>query len=427
MDKKKNKRKDLIIYSVAALVVIVGVFFIFKPYLVDGTDESKGIKTDLPDAGVVSLSNDRLKLYKENPEEEVVIESREEQVESAIQEKEEQIEAHLNHPVVEGEESVPYATTTQEALVQYYMTEDQWRQEYEYNQHLYRLQEEKEELERQLAEKQQLDDLYSGQMAMLERSFQLQQKYSPEAQQAARQHELEMRQLELQSQAQQRQFESSDRNLATTSVVSDQRSVVSTLQPTIPDSVLMAHVEAGNENLLGFNTVTDNVEGGVLRNAFRVRVDETQVLRIGDNLVLRTMEPVRLSNGIIIPRNTPLIATTSLRGNRMVISIDALEHKGSIYGVKWVGYDLNGQLGVYVPWSDEGGALKEFGAGVAQTAGTSINFNQSSAKDQVLSDLARGLMRGGANYLANRVKDVKVTFNAGYQLYLMDTSNVQRL
>lgn len=422
---KKKKRKELVIYAVATLVGLLGVYFILRPYIKPSKEvAATGMDTSLPDAGVTPLVTDKIEVYRTNRDE-VVIESQEEQVAQAIIDKDDELDQVTT--ISDDDGSISRPNSVQEELQAYYMSEDQWRQEYEYNQHLYRLQEEKEELERQLAEKQQLDDLYSGQMAMLERSFQLQQKYSPEAQQAARQHELEMRQLELQSQAQQRQFESSDRNLATTSVVSDQRSVVSTLQPTISDSVLMAHVEAGNENLLGFNTVTDNVEGGVLRNAFRVRVDETQVLRIGDNLVLRTMEPVRLSNGIIIPRNTPLIATTSLRGNRMVISIDALEHKGSIYGVKWVGYDLNGQLGVYVPWSDEGGALKEFGAGVAQTAGTSINFNQSSAKDQVLSDLARGLMRGGANYLANRVKDVKVTFNAGYQLYLMDTSNVQRL
>ena len=83
-------------------------------------------------------------------------------------------------------------------------------------------------------------------------------------------------------------------------------------------------------------------------------------------------------------------------------------------------YDMDGLEGVFIPGSDEMDALKEVGANVGGSVGTSFTFS-SSAKDQIISDAARGLMQGTSNYLVKKIRTIKVTFKSGHRLMLMLT------
>ncbi|WP_394358527.1 conjugative transposon protein TraM [Porphyromonas gulae] len=73
-----------------------------------------------------------------------------------------------------------------------------------------------------------------------------------------------------------------------------------------------------------------------------------------------------------------------------------------------------------MPGSENLSALKEMGANIGGTAGTSFTF-ASSAKDQIISDAARGVMQGASQLLQKKLRTAKVTLKGGYRLYLLPT------
>ena len=101
-----------------------------------------------------------------------------------------------------------------------------------------------------------------------------------------------------------------------------------------------------------------------------------------------------------------------------MLLVSSIEVGGSIYPVKLSAYDTDGLEGVFIPGSEEQEALKEIGADVGSSIGTSFTF-ASSAKDQIISDAVKGLMQGTSNYFVKKIRTVKVTFKGGHRLMLM--------
>ena len=83
-------------------------------------------------------------------------------------------------------------------------------------------------------------------------------------------------------------------------------------------------------------------------------------------------------------------------------------------------YDTDGQEGVYIPGSEDINALKEVGANIGGSMGTSFTF-ASSAKDQIISEAARGVMQGASQLLQKKLRTVKVTLKGGYRLFLVQS------
>ena len=121
-----------------------------------------------------------------------------------------------------------------------------------------------------------------------------------------------------------------------------------------------------------------------------------------------------------LPPNTVLIAQSTIDGNRMKLHVTSVEHAGRILAVKLSAFDLDGQEGLSIPGSEEVSALKEVGAGIGGTIGTSFTF-ASSAKDQLIAEAARGVMQGASQLLQKKLRTVKVTVKSGHRLFLVQT------
>ena len=102
----------------------------------------------------------------------------------------------------------------------------------------------------------------------------------------------------------------------------------------------------------------------------------------------------------------------------MMLLVSSVEAGENIYPVKLSAYDMDGLEGVSVPGSEETDALKEIGADIGSSIGTSFTFSPS-AKDQIIADAARGLMQGASDYIVRKIRTVKVTFKGGHRLMLM--------
>ena len=149
----------------------------------------------------------------------------------------------------------------------------------------------------------------------------------------------------------------------------------------------------------------------------RACVAATQVVRAGSTVQLRLLEAVRI-DGVVIPRNTLLYGLATIAGMRLQVTVSSVEYGGQIFSVEASAYDLDGQPGLNVPNSRERTALKEALASVGQTAGTSVNVTRSAGQ-QVLSELARGGLQASSQYVAEKLREVKITLKANHQLLLI--------
>lgn len=200
-------------------------------------------------------------------------------------------------------------------------------------------------------------------------------------------------------------------------VLAERKQVVSSLAQPMSDADFIKEYGTRARNM-GFHSLTSTASP-TMRNTLKVVVDRTTTLREGDNVVLRLLETAKVQ-GLRIPRQSRLIASAKIEGNRMHLLIKSIEVGGHIIAVKLSAYDTDGQEGVYIPGSEDINALKEVGANIGGSMGTSFTF-ASSAKDQIISEAARGVMQGASQLLQKKLRTVKVTLKGGYRLFLVQT------
>ena len=200
-------------------------------------------------------------------------------------------------------------------------------------------------------------------------------------------------------------------------VLPERRQIVSSLDQPMSDVYFMEEYGKKARNM-GFHSLTSS-SPSLMRNTLKVVVDRTTVLKEGDNVVLRLLESAKVQ-GLHIPRQSRLIAVAKIEGNRMHLLVKSIEVDGHIIAVKLSAYDTDGQEGVYMPGSEDINALKEVGANIGGSMGTSFTF-ASSAKDQIISEAARGVMQGASQLLQKKLRTIKVTLKGGYRLFLVQS------
>ena len=98
----------------------------------------------------------------------------------------------------------------------------------------------------------------------------------------------------------------------------------------------------------------------------------------------------------------------------MAVTVNSIESGGNILPVELTAYDMDGQAGLFVPNTAERTAPANIGG----SFGTSISFARS-ASQQLVMDVTRGVLGGGSQYLATKMREVKVAVKANYQLLLI--------
>ena len=170
---------------------------------------------------------------------------------------------------------------------------------------------------------------------------------------------------------------------------------------------------------ISFDTPSTVAKEIVPRNTLKVVVDKTTTLQEGSFVELRLAEAAQLQ-GIRLPRNAPLVAQAKIEGNRMKLFVRSIEVGDRIFSVALSAFDLDAQEGIAIPGIEEIMALKEVGATVGGSMGTSFTF-ASSAKDQIISEAARGVMQGASQLLQKKLRAIKVTIKGGHRLHLVQS------
>lgn len=171
----------------------------------------------------------------------------------------------------------------------------------------------------------------------------------------------------------------------------------------------------------GFNTSVGTMRA-VAKNTISAVVAGNQSVIDGESVKLRTTEPMWVGNRLI-PRNTTIVGSARVQGERLEIEITSIECQGSIYDVELQVYDSDGQEGINIPNSMESDALHEIGANMGSTMGSSINISTNTGA-QIASDVGRGLINGVSQYLTKKMRTVKVHLKAGYRVMLHQSEDL---
>lgn len=171
----------------------------------------------------------------------------------------------------------------------------------------------------------------------------------------------------------------------------------------------------------GFNTSVGTMRA-VAKNTIAAVVAGNQSVIDGESVKLRTVEPMWVGNRLI-PRNTTIVGSARVQGERLEIEITSIECEGSIYEVELQVYDSDGQEGINIPQSMESDALHEIGANMGSTMGSSINISTNTGA-QIASDVGRGLINGVSQYLTKKLRTVKVHLKAGYRVMLHQPEDI---
>lgn len=194
-----------------------------------------------------------------------------------------------------------------------------------------------------------------------------------------------------------------------------QKSVVSQLHRTVPDSVLIARLANGEFN--SFTTATSREDPVMPANAIKACIHHTGKVTADASVQLRLLQDTRIGEAYL-PRGFIMSAVAKFQSNRLQLQVTSVEVAGNILPVNLTVYDIDGQLGLNLPYSPEVSAVNGTIANMGNTAGSSFTINRSAGQ-QVVADASRGLIQGVSGYFSKKVRAQKATLKAGHQVFLV--------
>lgn len=416
-NKQKEQLKKGLVFGGLGLLFALSMWFIFAPSGKEKSAAQQGLNDSIPQATTEQLTGNKLKAYELGDKSRQDEQTREEMGRlsdyfdsNTAPSESERAEAAASTAKIE---SSMHRYEENNRLLNSFYAPDPNEQERE------ALRSELDNLKKELASKNENEDAEEKrQLALMEKSYQMAAKYLPQSSSttnAANAFTPAKEKGTLETSATKQA--SSTGSLPAMEVLAERKQVVSSLNQPMSDVYFMEEYGKKARNM-GFHSLTSTAVPTV-RNTLKVVVDRTTVLKEGDNVVLRLLESAKVQ-GLHIPRQSRLIARAKIEGNRLHLLVKSIEVEGRIIAVKLSAYDTDGQEGVFIPGSEDVNALKEVGANIGGSMGTSFTF-ASSAKDQIISEAARGVMQGASQLLQKKLRTVKVTLKGGYRLFLVQT------
>lgn len=417
-NKQKEQMKKGLVFGGLGLLFALSMWFIFAPSGKDKTAAEQGLNDSIPQATTEKLTENKLKAYELGDKAHEEEQTREEMgrlsdyfVQNTAPSEEQRAETVASTAKIENS---MHRYEENNRLLNSFYTPDPHEQERE------ALRSEIDNLKKELSSKSSReDDEERKQLALMEKSYQMAAKYLPKTSSVPP--SLSNAFTESKDNGKPSndavKYQTASTNTPTMEVLAERRQVVSSLGQPMSDADFIKEYGTKARNM-GFHSLT-SVAAPTMRNTLKVVVDRTTILKEGDNVVLRLLESAKVQ-GLHIPRQSRLIAVAKIEGNRMHLLIKSIEVDGHIIAVKLSAYDTDGQEGVYIPGSEDINALKEVGANIGGSMGTSFTF-ASSAKDQIISEAARGVMQGASQLLQKKLRTIKVTLKGGYRLFLVQS------
>lgn len=425
-EEQRQKQKKFIIYPLAVIVGIVLVWYIFAPSETEKAQEQVGFNTDVPIPTDNKLVDDKQTAYEQE-----MLNRKQEERRNQMQDLASMFgggeDGDTEMPSIDEPQAEPqrsygggggsarpketiYASANayrdmNRTLGNFYETPKEDPEKEELKQKL-------EELNARLEQKEATPQTtMDDQIALMEKSYQLAAKYMPQGQGQP----VPGQPSNVTTTANSKPSEAYKNGKAQMNTIGEVREqVVSGLSQPMSDSVFIA--EYSQERNMGFHTAVGTTNQSE-KNTIKACIHENQTITDGQAVRMRLLEPMRAGE-TVIPKNALVTGMGKIAGERLGISISSLEYKGLIIPVELTVIDSDGQEGIFIPGSMEVDAIKEIAANLGGNLGTTINLNQQSAGNQLLTDLGKGAIQGTSQYIAKKMRTIKVHLKAGYSLML---------
>lgn len=410
---KAEKLKKPLIFGLMGIVFVGCMYLIFKPSEDKKEIENLGLNDAVPQATEAGMQSDKQKAYEQDMLEQKDQEKRNAlttlsdywNTDSSLNTEEEFPEEEESYGLSNSRNSGRSGNTNLNSYRNAQNTLGSFYQDN--NSETMELRRQLDELKDQLAEKDvprptTVDD----QLALMEKSYQMAAKYLP-------------------SGSSQPETPTANTTAPVTSTASQKEHFVA-FTPARKITVSALYREPSDAEFLdnwsqtrnrGFYTVGSTEQVVQPKNSIKACVHDAQTVVGETGVRLRLLEPAQTPSRTI-PTGTLVTANAKFQGGRLQLKITSIELEGNIIPVDITIYDIDGQQGLYVPYSPEMNALTEMAGNMSQTSGTSLMLTQNAGQ-QVAADLSRGVVQGISGYFAKKVRTPKVTLKAGHQVFLV--------
>lgn len=425
---ERQKRKKLFIYPLMVALFIGAMWLIFAPSGKEKNEQQAGFNTDVPAPADNKLLGDKQSAYEQDLLERKQAERRAQMQDlaSMFGNGNDDYEEDYSEPYNEPQRSYGSSSGSSRPRETIYASANAYN---DINRTLGSFYEQPaedpekeemrlklEELNARLEQAESPRNAMDEQLALMEKSYELAAKYLPSSQNGA----TPSTQPTVATSETAKPIETYKNGKAQMTPIGQvQQRIVSGLSQPISDSAFIA--DYSQERNMGFHTAV-GTEGKSEKNTIKACIHDNQTITDGQAVRMRLLEPMRAGE-TVIPRNALVTGMAKIQGERLGISITSLEYEGLIISVTLTVIDSDGQEGIFIPGSMEINAIKEVAANMGAGLGSSINISQQSAGDQLLTDLGRGAIQGTSQYIAKKMRIVKVHLKAGYNLMLYQQKN----
>ena len=410
-DKKSTieRFKKPLIFGLMGIVFMGCLYLIFKPSADKKEMENIGLNDAFPQATEEGMQDDKQKAYEQD-----IMEQKDQEKRNALttlsdywntdstqQTKEELPEEDQNNGMMTGKSGTSTLNSyrnAQSTLGSFYQDNNSETQE---------LRRQLDELKEKLAEKDiPVGVTVNDQLTLMEKSYQMASKYLPSGGNTEKPVSTDSASRGSSSNSQKEYF---------VAFTPTRKKAVSALYREPTDSAFLADWSE-NKNR-GFYTAGTVEQVAQPKNSVKASIQETQTI-IGESGVrLRLLEPAQTPNRTI-PQGTILTPIGKFQGGRVQLKVTSIELEGNIIPVDITIYDLDGQQGLYVPYSPERNAVTDIVANMGNATGSSFSMNSSTGQ-QIGSDLSKSAVQGISGYFAKKIRTPKVTLKAGHQVFLV--------
>jgi conjugative transposon TraM protein len=154
-----------------------------------------------------------------------------------------------------------------------------------------------------------------------------------------------------------------------------------------------------------------------VENTMTAVIPEDQTLVAGATITLRLTQDAVI-NGFTIPRDNPVYGVVDIRGDRMGVTVSSIRFRQVLYPVSLQVYDMDGLPGIHIPGAITRDVAKE-------SADQGISSMGLTALDPSLAgQAATAGIEAAKTLISRKIKLVRVSVKAGYQVLLKNTKSV---
>lgn len=412
---KMEKLRKPIIFGLMGVVFVGCMYLIFKPSSETNEAEQLGINEVVPQASEVGLQSDKQKAYEKEILEQKNQEKRNamislsdywsspeaQRIEIVNSENEPQLLSDNKNRQSVINPAVNSYQNAQNTLGSFYQQDDY----------------EKEKLKKEIRQlKKEADykantpvsDPVENQLKLMEKSYEMAAKYLPSGK-TDQVSDVETKTVSTSK------IDQSMSKKEFSSVTSTKKNIVSSLYRETGDQEFLENRSGErNRNFLSINSDSKQTHSS---NSIKACIYEGLQLTGQGFVKIRLLESAQIKNHTI-PKGNILIAQAKFQNNRLQLIVSSVEINGSIIPVELNVYDMDGQQGLSVSYSQEMNALTEMAGNMSQTSGSSLMLTQSAGQ-QIAADLSRGVIQGISGYFSKKVRTPKVNLKAGHQILLV--------